>query len=43
MKELKFFNASFHKIKFNTIKKGKQETKGNSIIHQLTNLRDEMK
>ena len=33
----------FHKIKFNTIKKGKQEAEGNSIIHQLTNLRDEMK
>ena len=38
MKELKIFNTLFHKIKFNTIKKGKHEAEGKSTIHQLTNL-----
>ena len=38
-----FLNASFHKIKFNTIKKRKQGAEGNSSIHQLTNMSDEMK
>ena len=38
-----FLNASFHKIKFNTIKKRKQEAEGNSFTHQLTKPVDEMK
>jgi hypothetical protein len=37
------FYYVFHKTKFNTIKKGKHEAKGNSFTHQLTKLEDEMR
>jgi len=33
----------FHNIRFNTIKKGKDEAEGNGFIHQLSNHGDEMK
>ncbi len=36
------FYHVFHKIKFNTLKKAKHKTEGNSSVHELTNERDEM-